>query len=87
MELESTPAVLDEVWTYAWDNELNTIPARPITDRAISTWRQEDVNKMIVHYMQPHVPFIDRPDLGTYGDTQNILQSVINLPLIINNNV
>lgn len=66
--LDVEPAILDEVWRYGWDEELSTIPAPPLTDRAISTWRDEDVSRMIVHYMQPHGPFVPHPDLGSYGD-------------------
>lgn len=58
-------AELDEVWKYAWDDDLGTIPPRPLTDRAIDYWRTDDrADKMIVHYMQPHAPFIPDPDLG-----------------------
>lgn len=62
-------AYFDEVWRYAWDENLNTIPARALTDRAVETWRQRenDMDRMVVHYMQPHDPFIPDPDLGTYG--------------------
>ncbi|HET7325005.1 MAG TPA: hypothetical protein VFJ06_11800 [Halococcus sp.] len=63
-------AYLDEVWRYGWDDDLHTIPARPITDRAIDTWRQRDehgAERMIVHYMQPHGPFVTEPELGSYG--------------------
>lgn len=69
VQIAAPPAVLDEVWRYAWDGDLKTIPPRPMTDRAIETWRTrpDDVNKMIVHYMQPHVPFIPEPELGTHG--------------------
>lgn len=50
--------ILDEVWQYGWDDDLGTIPPDPITDRAISTWRNESPDQMIVHYMQPHHPFV-----------------------------
>ena len=63
---DPAPAVLDEVWRYAWDDEVRTVPPRPMTDRAIATWREEDVDRMVVHYMQPHGPFLSRPDMGTY---------------------
>ncbi|PSQ93930.1 MAG: hypothetical protein BRD53_07610, partial [Bacteroidetes bacterium SW_7_64_58] len=46
--------LLDEVWKYSWDEEIGTIRPRPITDRAIRTWRDEHPERMIVHYMQPH---------------------------------
>lgn len=55
---------LNEVWTYGWDEELGTIPARPITDRAIGAIRCRDSSRTIVHYMQPHFPAIDAPELG-----------------------
>lgn len=51
-------AVLDEVWRYGWDDELGTVPPRPVTDRAISVARERSPDRLVVHYMQPHVPFI-----------------------------
>lgn len=54
---------LDAVWKYAWDNDIGTIRPRPITDRAISVARDRDPDRMIVHYMQPHYPFIEDPEL------------------------
>lgn len=50
---------LEEVWQHAWDDGLGTIPPTPLTDRAIMTWRNESPERMIVHYMQPHHPFVD----------------------------
>jgi len=49
---------LDEVWRYAWDDDLGIVPPRPVTDRAISVGRESDADRLIVHYMQPHHPFI-----------------------------
>lgn len=51
-------AVLDEVWRYAWDKDLGTVPPRPVTDRAISVGRSEQPERLIVHYIQPHTPLI-----------------------------
>lgn len=28
---------------------------------------------MVIHYMQPHAPFVDRPDLGDYGHPSDLL--------------
>lgn len=53
--------VFDEVWKYAWDEDRGTILPRPITDRAITTAREENPNRMIVHYMQPHLPSVPKP--------------------------
>jgi len=62
---------LDEVWTYAWDDEVNGVPARPITDRALSTWHEQHPAQMIVHYMQPHFPSFPHPTIGDHGDLQD----------------
>lgn len=50
--------VLDEVWRYAWDDDLGIVPPRPVTDRAIAVAREKEPKRLIVHYMQPHHPFI-----------------------------
>ena len=50
--------LLDEVWRYAWDEELGTIRSRPLTDRAIRVARSGDFDRLIVHYMQPHFPSV-----------------------------
>lgn len=49
---------LDEVWEYAWDDETGTIPPGTVTDRAIDVARKQDPDRLIVHYMQPHHPFV-----------------------------
>ncbi len=60
-------AVLDEVWKYAWDDALGTVPATAVTDRAIATARAGDHDRLIVHYMQPHHPFVADPIDGDAG--------------------
>lgn len=55
-------AVLDEVWRYAWDDDVGTVPPRPVTDRAVAVGRERSFKRMIVHYMQPHTPFVGSPD-------------------------
>ncbi|ERH01938.1 MAG: hypothetical protein J07HN6_01499 [Halonotius sp. J07HN6] len=60
-------AALDEVWKYAWDDEQGTIPPRAITDRAIAQARDRSPDRLVVHYMQPHHPFIADPIDGDGG--------------------
>lgn len=55
-------AELDEVWTYAFDESIGTTPPRPITDRAIRLGRDESYDRILVHYMQPHLPACDEDD-------------------------
>jgi len=58
---------LDEVWKYAWDEDLGTVPADAVTDRAIATAREGDHDRLVVHYMQPHHPFVGEPLEGDSG--------------------
>lgn len=55
---------LDEVWKYNWDDDLGTIHPDVLNDRSISLHRKFDPERMIIHYMQPHYPFIQ----GKMGD-------------------
>jgi hypothetical protein len=54
-------AALDEVWKYAWDEEIGTVPPAAITDRAVALARDRDPDRLVAHYMQPHHPFIPDP--------------------------
>lgn len=54
-------AALDEVWRYAWDDEIGTVRAEAVTEAAVDTLRRSDHNRAIVHYMQPHHPFVPDP--------------------------
>ncbi|MFB6271143.1 MAG: hypothetical protein ABEH83_14460 [Halobacterium sp.] len=68
---------VEAVWQYAWDDDLGTIPPRPITDAAVRTWRDADADRLVVHYMQPHFPSIpaagdtadDGIELDRFGET------------------
>jgi len=53
-----TFADVDEVYRYAWDDDRGTVYPRPVTDAAVRQWRESDPERMVVHYIQPHVPFL-----------------------------
>ena len=63
-------ARLEEVWRYGWDSDVGATPPRPVTDTAISAGRSNNNwEQLIVHYMQPHVPFLDyRNDEMSYSE-------------------
>lgn len=54
---------LEEVWRDGWNDEHKTILPRTVTDRAIGLHRELDPDRTIIHYMQPHGPFIPFPGL------------------------
>ncbi|QSG07828.1 Arylsulfatase A or related enzyme [Halapricum desulfuricans] len=68
-------AALDEVWKYAWNEQLGTVPARAVTDRAIAMARDRDPDRLVVHYMQPHHPFVPDPLAADDGMVRNSTHS------------
>jgi hypothetical protein len=60
-------AALDEVWKYAWDEDRDTVPAWAVTDRAIAMAQAREPGRLVVHYMQPHHPFVADPIDGDEG--------------------
>jgi len=50
---------VDEVWRYAFDENLGTTTPQPLTDRAIQYSRSNNPKRLIIHYMQPHLPPLD----------------------------
>lgn len=50
--------VLEEVWKDGWDDDRGTVLPRDVTDRAIAVGRTHGPPRMIIHYMQPHQPFL-----------------------------
>ena len=51
-------AELDEVWRYGFNEEMGTIPPECVTDRAIIHGRESNTEQLVIHYMQPHYPFV-----------------------------
>lgn len=47
-----------EVWRTGWDDEKETVPPGRVTDAAVRYAREEVWDRLIVHYMQPHPPFL-----------------------------
>lgn len=48
---------LDMLWETAHEDELG-VPPRAITDRTVEVARESDYDRLIAHYMQPHIPYI-----------------------------
>lgn len=58
------------VWEYLPDNPRDRYHPKNVTDRAISVYRQHEPDHMIVHYNQPHKPYLRRefedPDVNLH---------------------
>jgi hypothetical protein len=72
-------ATLREPWRTGWSRSEGTLPPRRVTDRAIDVGRRDDPDRLLVHYMQPHYPFVGGQRLGegvhpssTDGDLRDV---------------
>lgn len=50
---------LDMIWETAHREGLG-VPPRAITDRVVEVARESNPDRLIAHYMQPHIPYIAR---------------------------
>lgn len=57
-----------------WNNSMDEIPPRQVTEEAIKTHKEFPNKRIIVHYMQPHQPF-----LGEIGEKLHKKYSVDNI--------
>jgi hypothetical protein len=46
------------VWSFGWDDDLGTVPPQNITKAVKKTLKEYQGKKMIIHYLQPHEPYI-----------------------------
>ncbi|WP_135304741.1 alkaline phosphatase family protein [Haloarcula amylovorans] len=47
-----------EVWRTEWDEEIGVCPPEPVTEEALSIFRAKQPSRSVVHYFQPHAPYI-----------------------------
>jgi len=68
----------DPVYKDSWRKQpVGTTPPEDVTERAVEAWHQEDVKKMIVHYMQPHQPFRSKPEWeSVFSNLENLTTEV-----------
>jgi hypothetical protein len=50
------------VWDSQWDSSLKTVPPEAVVDASIEAYKTYPNKRLIIHFMQPHYPFI-----GTTG--------------------
>lgn len=56
-----------EVWKESFDDELHTVLPEPITEAALDTQNNNPNKRLVVHYMQPHRPFVEADELQFEG--------------------
>ncbi|QLH76902.1 hypothetical protein HZS55_06125 [Halosimplex rubrum] len=58
---ESDFGRLETLWKYHHDDDIGTTPPEPATNEAITIGRESDNSRYILHYNQPHDPYIPDP--------------------------
>lgn len=68
--VEHVDYVFEDIWGYDGPHgHIDVTPAEAVTDRAYEMWTGNDVDRLVVHYMQPHLPFRSTPEWhGKRGD-------------------
>jgi len=51
------------LWYYDWDNILKSVHPRRVTKSALRTIRKYHGKRFIIHYLQPHQPYILSPEI------------------------
>lgn len=55
---------LHEVWRDSFDGEgIGTVPAKSVTEAVLDAHSEYPQKRLVAHYLQPHFPFVTRPDL------------------------
>lgn len=47
-----------QLWRDEWDNELKTVRPETVVERALDIYHEYPDKRIVVHFMQPHYPFI-----------------------------
>jgi hypothetical protein len=55
-----------EVWKTGWDNEKGTVLPETLTNAAIDIIKNTPAKRFIVHYLQPHEPYLT-PEIEPHG--------------------
>lgn len=69
---------LDEVWQDSWpmSKDMPTVDPKTLTNRAMHAYQIHD-GPIVVHYMQPHVPFKTNPEwFGDWGGKEHFAEPV-----------
>lgn len=57
-----------DVWDFGWDKDLKTVPPNRVTESTLEALKTYPNKRMIIHYNQPHHPFLGNKDLLKYDD-------------------
>jgi hypothetical protein len=62
-------AALVEVWREDWDEDLGTVRPGPVREAALEAAAEFPDKRLVVHFLQPHHPFVGPRARAEIGDT------------------
>ncbi|MFW6117762.1 MAG: hypothetical protein ACOC6G_04170 [Thermoproteota archaeon] len=79
---EHFPEIVD-VWGFGWDEKMKTVPPEAVNIAAVDTDLVHPDQRLIIHYLQPHAPYLslfDYPSksLLNYNDLDVVIHSLRN---------
>ncbi|MFW9820771.1 MAG: hypothetical protein ACFFE5_14270 [Candidatus Thorarchaeota archaeon] len=57
-----------DVWDFGWDKLLKTVPPNKVTESTLKEINIHPEKRIIIHYNQPHHPFLANKELLQYDD-------------------
>ena len=60
---------VDPVWKHGWNDELQTVTPETMLEAAIGAAAEFPNKRLVVHFMQPHTPFIGEKRLGEHRES------------------
>jgi hypothetical protein len=77
------------LWESEWDEELNTATPDRVTERALDVASELPHKRLVVHFIQPHRPFIGEigRKLSQYYDHQKLWQELNDGSIEIENKI
>jgi len=72
------------VWKLEWDEKINTVHPKAVFKYALLAEKKYPDKRLIIHFIQPHIPFIKDPELTNYDfykrfkeiEKRNIISSI-----------
>jgi len=68
--------MIDPIWNYGWDKDVNTVLPNKVCEKGLKLIEQYRDKKIIMHFMQPHEPFINYNFKGASGFS-NLRKSIL----------
>jgi len=69
-----------EPWRGGFDESSGTVPPKTVTEAALEARENHPEKRLVVHYLQPHYPFLGRPDLrySKFNDADEVTKQGAN---------